>query len=312
MPDLRLITESGTAQRRVLEDTVGALEKDGYILSGRQEGGDWVSLLSENMSGGLFGEKMLIVVENAILMGSMPESLAPMVVPGASVVILLVYDAAPGKLIPAAVLKKCGHVKADAFPRWPRERQRWVSSLARKMQLQISSDALSLIVELLDDPEEIRSQLTGLSLLRKNAMINKTDIEELCLDDGSGNLLKLLDALCGGDAVTAVKTLRAMSGPGGGELFPLITSLHNRMRLALYAAVYQREAPLFSQALCARDYAWRQANGAARHYGASVLLNCVVGLIRLNIEEKSGRGAGWRSLELLVLDLLSQGGTVEV
>lgn len=309
MPDLRLIAASGTAQRRVLEDAASKLEKEGYVLSGRQEGGDWVSLLSENMSGGLFDEKRLIVVENAALLGPMPESLAAMVVPGSPVVVLLVYDADPGKLIPAAILKKCGVIRPEAFPRWPRERQAWVSDLARKTGLQIDRAAVSLIVELLDDPEEIRSQLTGLSLLKKKGPINKKDVEELCLDDGSGSLLKLLDSLCGGDAATAVRTFRAMSrGSGAAELFPLVSALHNRMRLALYAAEYKNDGAAFARALGARDYAWRQASGAARRYGKRALLAFVIGLIKLNIEEKSGRGAGWNSLEMLVLDLLSAGG----
>lgn len=307
MPDLRLIAASGTAQRRVLEDTAAKLEKEGYVLSGRQEGGDWVSLLSENMSGGLFDEKRLIIIENAALLGPIPENLAAMVVPGSPVVVLLVYDADPGKLIPAAILKKCGVIKPEAFPRWPRERQAWVSGLARKMGLQIDFGAVALIVELLDDPEEIRSQLTSLSLLKKKGPVNRKDIEELCLDDGSGNLLKLLDSLCGGDVPTALRTFRAMSGSGTAELFPLVSALHNRMRLALYAAAYKNDGAAFARALGARDYAWRQANGAARRYGARALLAFVVGLIKLNIEEKSGRGAGWRSLELLVLDLLSTG-----
>lgn len=303
MPDLRLIVASGTAQRRVLEETTTALEQKGYVLSGRQEGGEWVSLLSENMSGGLFDENRFVVVDNAALLGAMPENLISTVEPGASVVILLVYDTEPVKLIPGEILKRCEIVKAETFPRWPRERQEWVAALAKKMNLSIDRDAVSLIVELLDDPEEIRAQLFSLSLLRSNALIRKSDVEALCLDDGSGNLLKLLDSLCGGDAVGAVKALRAISGRG--ELFPLITALHNRMRLALYAAEYQREGAKFAQALGARDYAWRQASGAARRYGAAALLSFVIGLIKINIEERSGQGAGWFSLELLVTELLS-------
>lgn len=303
MPDLRLIVASGTAQRRVLEETTAILEQKGYVLSGRQEGGEWISLLSENMSSGLFDENRFVVVDSAILLGAMPENLISMVEPESPVVILLVYDDEPVKLIPGEILKKCGIVRAEVFPRWPRERQEWVAALAGKMNLPIDREAVSLIVELLDDPEEIRSQLYSLSLLRRNAPVKKNDVEGLCLDDGSGNLLKLLDSLCGGDAVGAVRALRAISGRG--ELFPLISALHNRMRLALYAAEYQRDGAKFAKALGARDYAWRQAGGAARRYGAAALLNFVVGLIKINIEEKSGRGAGWFSLELLVTELLS-------
>lgn len=303
MPELHLITASGTAQRRVLEETADRLCKEGYVLSGRQEGGDWVSLLSGNMSGGLFSDKRLVIVESATLLGPLPENLTAMVESGSQVVLLLVYDSEPGKLIPKEVLKKCRLIKAQEFPRWPRERQAWVSNMARGLGLAIDNAAVALLVELLDDPEEIRSQLKSLSLLKRGAPIKKNDVEELCLDDGSGNLLKLLDSLCTGDAVTAIRSLRAISLHG--ELFPLLSALHNRMRLALYAAQYQREGAAFAKALGARDYAWRQANVAARRCGAPALTAFVVGLIKINIEEKSGRGAGWLGLELLLLELLS-------
>ena len=57
MPQLLLIAASGTAQRRLLEETAAALEKEGYTAAGKQEGGEWNSLLSDNMTGGLFDEK---------------------------------------------------------------------------------------------------------------------------------------------------------------------------------------------------------------------------------------------------------------
>lgn len=306
MPALRLIVASGTAQRRVLEKTVAAFEKDGYALSGRQEGGEWVSLLSENMSAGIFNENRLVVVDSAALLGPLPENLSDMVMTDASTIVLLVYDVEPTKLIPKEIFKKCVIIRAEEFPRWPRERQAWVANVAEEMGLIVDRDAVALIVELLDDPEEIRAQLVSLSLYKKNTPVKAVDVEELCLDDGSGALFKLLDALCTGQATEAIKNLRAISG--GRDLFPLVTALHNRMRLALYAAQYQRDGALFARALGARDYAWRQAGNAARRYGANALLNFVVGLIKLNMEEKSGRGSGWFGLELLMLELLAPGG----
>jgi hypothetical protein len=69
MPSLLLISASGTAQRRLLEETVADFEKKGHVISGRQEGGEWSPLLSDNLSGGLFDEKRLIVVESASLLG---------------------------------------------------------------------------------------------------------------------------------------------------------------------------------------------------------------------------------------------------
>lgn len=306
MPSLHLIVASGTAQRRVLEETIEAFKKKGYVLSGRQEGGEWVPLISENMSGGLFNENRLVVVDSAELLGSMPENLSGMVVPDAAVVILLVYDAEPTKLIPKEIFKKCAVVRAKEFPRWPRERRTWVANTAKEMGLIVDRDAVDLIVELLGDPEEIRAQLISLSIYRKNIPVKASDVEDICLDDGSGALFKLLDALCNGDAAAAIKNLRIISGRG--ELFPLITALHNRLRLALYAAEYQRDGMRFARALGARDYAWRQAGNAARRYGAEALADFVVGLITLNMEEKSGRGSGWFRLELLILNLLEPAG----
>ena len=79
MPGLRLIVASGTGQRRLLEETTAELKKQGYETAARQEGGEWVPLLSENMSGGLFDEKRLVIVDSAALLGPMPESLGSMI-----------------------------------------------------------------------------------------------------------------------------------------------------------------------------------------------------------------------------------------
>ena len=78
------------------------------------------------------------------------------------------------------------------------------------------------------------------------------------------------------------------------------------MRLAWYASLCPRQAALFGKALGARDYAWRLAGQAAKKYGAAKLTRFTVGLIKLNIDEKSGSSAGWNSLETLLLDLLAK------
>ena len=131
MPQLLLIAASGTAQRRLLEETAAALEKEGYTAAGKQEGGEWNSLLSDNMTGGLFDEKRFVVVESAFTMGPFPEKLASVVEPQSDVILLLVYEsdakAQPSKFIPKEVLSKCRVVKPVEFPRWPRERQEYIS-----------------------------------------------------------------------------------------------------------------------------------------------------------------------------------------
>ena len=121
MPQLLLIAASGTAQRRLLEETAAALEKEGYTAAGKQEGGEWNSLLSDNMTGGLFDEKRFVVVESAFTMGPFPEKLASVVEPQSDVILLLVYEsdakAQPSKFIPKEILSKCRVVKPVKMPR---------------------------------------------------------------------------------------------------------------------------------------------------------------------------------------------------
>ena len=304
MPALRLIVASGTGQRRLLEETVASLEKKGYVLSGRQEGGEWNSLLSDNISGGLFDENRLVVVDSAALMGAMPENLSDLVDSESPVIILLVYETEPAKLIPKAVQKKCVVLKPEEFPRWPRERQAWVAALAKKMEVNIDRGGVALIVELLDDPEEIRGQLQSLSMLKKGGALTADDVDSMCMDDGSRNLLRLLDGLCTRDVSSVMKSFRAIAK--NGDLIPLVSAMHNRMRLAWYAALNPRCGAMYANALGARDYAWRMACGAAKLYGAEAVSLFVTGLIKLNIDEKSGTSAGWNGLETMLISLMGR------
>ena len=304
MPSLFLITASGTAQRRLLEETQAELEKKGYVLSGKQEGGDWGELLSDNMSGGLFDDNRMIIIESAALLGAFPEDLGAMADPSSPVVLILIYDTDPAKHFPKKVLEKCRVIKAPPFPRWARERQAWVLKFAREAGVSISKEAAALLVELTEDPEEMRRRLLSLSLLRGEGAIMPADVENMCLDDGTRNLLKLLDGLCGGDCAVTLKSLRSISK--NGEIIPLISALHNRMRLAWYASANPGREMLFSGSLGAKDYAWRMAGSAARLYPRNAIADFVLGLIRMNISEKSGTGAGWIGLETLVTDLLGK------
>ncbi|MDO5114486.1 MAG: hypothetical protein Q4D58_00175 [Synergistaceae bacterium] len=306
MPQLLLIAASGTAQRRLLEETAAELEKKGYTAAGRQEGGDWNSLLSDNMTGGLFDDKRFIIIESAPLLGQLPEKLSFMVDPSSDVALILVYESdpksQPAKFIPKETLAKCRMLKAAEFPRWPRERQQWVSSLARELGVKVNPGGVSMIVELLDDPEEIRAQLKSLALFKRGGEVSAADVEQLCLDDGSRNLLRLLDGLCDGDAVSVLRSFRAISR--SGELIPTLTPIHNRMRLAWYSGL-GKDGLFFAQALGAKDYAWRKAKEADRRYGHAALTDFISALLRISIEERSGMGAGWNGLETAIAALLS-------
>ena len=303
MPSLLLIAASGTAQRRLLEETVVDFEKKGYVVSGRQEGGEWSPLLSDNLSGGLFDENRIVIVDSASLLGPLPESFDPMIEADSPVVIILVYDSEPVKLFPEKTFKRCRVLKAAPFPRWPNERTKWTLDLAKEMKIRIDRDAAALIVELTEDPEEIRRELSSLSLLKKNGTINVADVENMCLDDGARDLLKLLDGLCEGDYTKTLKSLHSISK--NGDLIPLVSAVHNRMRLAWYSSIYPKERALFEQSLGAKNYAWRMAGNAVGRYSNESISKFVLGLIKININEKSGTGSGWTGIETLVIELMS-------
>lgn len=302
MPSLYLLVASGTRQRRLLHETIAEFDKKGYVVRARQEGGDWVSVLSDNMSTGLFDEKVLVIVESAELMGAMPDKLSEMIEKDTDIAILLVYDAMPNKFLSKEALKKSTILKPKEIPRWPAERQRWLSGLAKEKGININREALSLIVEMIEDTEEIERQLVSLTMLKKGGEVTAADVEALCFDDGNKNLLKLLDGLCNGDKVSSLQSLSNISKKG--DLIPLMTALHNRMRLAWYASCNRGKEELFAKALEARNYAWRMAKIAAQRYNKDELTDFVIGLIRLNMAEKTGISAGWNSLECLVITLL--------
>lgn len=304
MPSLLLIAASGTAQRRLLEETVAGFEKKGYVVSGRQEGGEWSPLLSDNLSGGLFDANRVVIVDSAPLLGPFPESLGPLIEVDSPVTIILVYDSEPVKLFPEKTFKRCRILKAASFPRWPNERMKWTLDLAKEMEIKIDREATALIVELTEDPEEIRRELSSLSLLKRSGTINAADVENMCLDDGARNLLKLLDGLCEGDYMKTLKSLHSISK--NGELIPLVSAVHNRMRLAWYASIHPKERALFAQSLEAKNYAWSMAGNAAGRYGRESISKFVLGLIKININEKSGTGSGWTGLETLVIELMSR------
>ncbi len=307
MPELRLVVASGTSQRRLLEETAKELEQRGYAMSARLEGGEWQPLLSDNMSGGLFDENRFLIVEDAESMGALPEQFSPMIEKNSPVVIILVYENDPKKLISGTILKKCTVLKPAVFPRWPNERQRWVENLARNMDIELTRDASALIVELVEDPEEIRGQLITLSALRKGKPVSAVDVENFCLDDGSKNLLRLLDGICNGESVTALKSLSAMRRAAqSGDIIKLTSALHNRFRLAFYGAAFPRLANNFKNALGARDYAWKLAQNAARRFGPRALFRFLIGILRLNAGEKSGTSNGWHDLEFLVIELFGE------
>ncbi|MDO4988357.1 MAG: hypothetical protein Q4E17_04975, partial [Synergistes sp.] len=306
MPQLLLIAASGTAQRRILEECTAELEKKGYAHAGRQEGGEWSTLIADSMNGGLFDDKRYVVVESAPLLGVFPEKFSHTVEETSDTVIVLVYESEtkmqPQQFIPKDVTARCRVLKADPFPRWPRERCAWVLKLAKETGVRLMPDGAEMVVEMLDDPEEIRAQLKAMSFMKKNAAITARDVEEMCMDDGNRDVFRLLDGLCTGDQRVVIKSFRSISKTAH-TVIPTLTTIYNRMRLAWYAGL-GKDSLMFAKSLGAKDYAWRMAGVADRAYGHDAITDFITDLIRINIDERSGLGSGWGGLETSVIRLL--------
>ncbi|MDR3255270.1 MAG: hypothetical protein LBT31_06860 [Synergistaceae bacterium] len=307
MPHLHLIFGTGTAQRRLISSTLDALRSKGYETGSRREGGDWRPLLTENRGRGLFDERSAIVVEDAEKLGLMPENLATLLEgESAAVVILLVCRSETPAIVPKELLPRCSRSKAEEPSPWSKDRDEIVRATSRRCGATIGGDAIILLKELFEDSGELAGETEKLALYCVSSgrrEITAEMIETLCLSDGGRSMLKLLDGICGGQVVEALASMETLSA--NAELLPILSALHNRVRLALYSAVFPREKAVFAKALGARDYAARQADRAASLYGEAKLVEFVTGLVRINSNEKSGRGASWRDLGLLVVELMS-------
>lgn len=264
-------------------------------------------LLTENMGRGLFEERSAIVIEDAEKLGPMPGNLAPLLEgKDASVVVLLVCKSETPAIVPKELLSKCSRSKAEEPSPWSKDRDETVRAASRLHGVSIGLDAVALLKELFEDSGELSGEtekVASFCAASGRKEITAAIVEALCLSDGGRSVLKLLDGICAGKVSEALASMGALSV--NSELLPTLSALHNRARLALYSAAFPREKGAFAKALGARDYASRQAERAASLYGEAKLSEFVVGLIRINSNEKSGAGASWRDLSILVVELMS-------
>jgi DNA polymerase-3 subunit delta len=229
--------------------------------------------------------------------------------PDASTYIVLACKSENISIIPKELADRCSFSKNASPPPWSRERDEVILEAARSQGVGVSKSAVFLMKELFDDMGELASEsekVASFCSILKRKEISPSAVGDYCLSDGSRSLLKFLDALCaarGADSMRALSELALHS-----DITPLLSALHNRFRIAMYFALYPAERAAFSRALGARDYAARQAETAAKKYGAGRLRDFVTGLIRMTSNERSGQSAGWFDLEVLVIDLLSGAG----
>ena len=305
MPHLMIVSAAGTSQRRLVSDTVAREGKIGFSLSSRREGGEWNELLSSETGFGLFEAKRLVLVEEAHELGKFPLGMESLLEGSESWThILLVYPEEPRSLFDKGIHQKLTWLKAEEIPRFGAARQRWLEAKARALGLSLSPEAMSLLLDTVEDPEEMLSELSKLKDFSRGGLIGVEDVRILCFDEGEKALLQLLDGLCEADRNKVIEAFRHVRRR---ELIPVVAALHNRFRLALYRSCLtsSRSRKSAGEALKARPYQDRQAEQATRHYSREALSALIRDLCAVNIGEKTGNRGGWVKLEMILLDFLA-------
>lgn len=304
MPKLIVVNAAGASQRRLVSEALEEMKAKGFALSSRQEGGDWVSLFGNSRTAGLFETRTLIQVEDAVLLGKIPQELAGFVEgEDAASALLLIYAGDASKFFPKELFRTLDLRKAREIPRWAGQRQRWIAEEAARLGVKVTSEAAVLLAEWIEDGEELCSELEKLASVAPAGGIDGAMVRQLTVDEGGKDLLNLLDGLCYGKRSQVIHSLESLRR--SGVFLKVVVSLHNRFRLAMYqTSGTDGEGRAFAEALGAKPYQSRMAVEAARHYRPEALRAFVAGLIRLSLAEKTGQGQGWHGLCREVLSLM--------
>lgn len=297
MPHFKVIPNAGATTRRLLDETLESLETLGYGRGPVQEGGDWHTLLSESRSGGLFCERLVTVVEGAELLGPYPEELVHLIEDeGADGVIILVYGGDARKFFSTRCREKIFFIEGEKVPFWPSQRKTWLRKFASGKGIRLGEPAAALLVDMLEDPEELRSRVESLGAYTSGKEVTEEMVKRLAFDEGHGKMLQFLDAFCGaqiGEMMRSFEYLRKEPSP-----LPLITALYNRIRPAVYLSFGSKEAVKKVWALLkVRNYAGRMASEASRRYPANSLMKLASELAALSLREKTSAGEGWQGVE---------------
>lgn len=309
MPNFYIVSANGTTQRQMLETVLSELGKKGYTEGTRQEGGEWSEIISDSLSSGLFDDKRYILVENAALLGILPEKYEKFVSSSSdeSVAIILVYDddakANHTRFLSKDVLKLCKISKPAPFPLWANERVVWVMNRSRELGLNMTRDGAQAIVDSLDTPEEIAAVLQNFRGFSKP--VTQQLVSDLVLDDGSKNSLRLIDSICMGQVATCLKTFHALAKDDSQEtMHKTLASVENRLRLCLFAK--EPDNQIYARTIEAKkNYAWKMARTCAAKYSAQSILKYLSRIIAISITEKSGTGGGWQGFELATAEFLT-------
>lgn len=298
MSHLVVVSAAGSSQRRLLLETLDKARKDGYEVTSHKEGGLWSDYFEEAMTAGLFCSRSVVVVEDSSRLGSLPDKFINLIEgPESDSLFVLVYDGDHKKYLSRDVLKVSTLIEAEKIPHWPSQRVKWLIDLARDRGFKLGRDGASLMVEWIEDPEELRSELFKLAS-QGDGKIDSDLVKGLVLNEGGRGMLKLLDGFCSKRASLCIDAMLDLRD--GDEMIPVLSALHKRIRAAWYVTIWGGNRSVES-GLGLTPYQARQASEASRLYNRDVLRDLLAGTIKISMAERLGSGEGWAGLERLLL-----------
>jgi len=239
VPALIVLTASRSAQREILKETMAELFAKGFTLTNKSEGGEWDTVFPSLLTPGLFEGKNIWLVEDAESMGAMPERFSALVEPfdNASSVLILVYEGSPSKFLSKETLISARVIKETPPPRWDSEKKQMLNHLARDLDVHITPEGLSLLVDLFQDPAELKNELCKLAFATERKDISEEEVRQFCLDEGTGSLYKFLEGIYERDIPLVVDSLRRLE-LNQTDLLYVLGALYNKLRLASYLCIY--------------------------------------------------------------------------
>lgn len=308
MPFISVLTGDPASQSRILKEYLSELEEKGYALQGRQEGGEWSALLSSLRTGSLFGQRSIIVVEEAEQLGKLPEDLSYLVEKDSDSGLVLLYKGKYRSFFQPETADLIAKVKDSPVPEWNDQRERWLLRLAQKKEIRIDPEAVSLLVEWIDNPEEIRSELLKLHAAAASfkGVVTVDILRQLTLDEGRKSLLCLLDGICFAAVDDVLKNIR-MTRRNGMDLLYVISAVYNRIRLSLYYGHFQHSGDKqLEKVLKARKYQKKMALEMNRRFSSESVEELAIGLMGISYRQKTGKSAGWNEFENLLLRFMTK------
>ena len=260
----------------------------------------WQKLFENTINPGLFVERETLVVENAESLGQFPDDLAQFLEPDkADCIIILVFNTDAKNL--KAVKDSITLIKPEPQVLiW--DRPKWLMTLAKELKFTLAPDAAQLLADSVDSQEELRSEINKLALYSEGREIKVEDVEILSFDEGGRAMNIFIDNLCmnnQSDVARALKYLR------NEPLLPILTSITNRLRIALMLSCF-KNANEALKILSPSNYAIKYARMAIINFGADRIKDFIAKSVRLSFLEKTSRSEGWQGFELIIWELMSK------